>query len=150
MESVQIRSFFWSVFSCIWTEIYGVNLRIQSEYRKIRTRKNSVFGHFSRSVTFINNSKSVNIHLKWSPFYNKVPECRPDFSLKKLKDSCFLVDFSKQLLIKHLRIATTTGVTGESSARQRNFNFYILRLLSESARNVCSALANQIAHVFTC
>ena len=30
-------------------EIYGVNIRIQSEYRKIRTRKNSVFGHFSRS-----------------------------------------------------------------------------------------------------
>ena len=29
--------------------IYFVNLRIQSEYRKIRTRKNSVFGHFSRS-----------------------------------------------------------------------------------------------------
>ena len=27
------------------TEMYGVNLRIQSEYRKIRTRKNSVFGH---------------------------------------------------------------------------------------------------------
>ena len=26
-----------------------VNLRIQSEYRKIRTRENSVFGHFSRS-----------------------------------------------------------------------------------------------------
>ena len=25
-------------------------LRIQPEYRKIRTRKNSVFGHFSRSV----------------------------------------------------------------------------------------------------
>ena len=31
------------------TEIYGVNLRIQSEYRKIRTRNNSTFGHFSRS-----------------------------------------------------------------------------------------------------
>ena len=30
------------------TEIYAVNLRIQSEYRKIRTRNNSVFGHFSR------------------------------------------------------------------------------------------------------
>ena len=29
---------FWAVFSCI-----------QSEYRKIRTRKNSVFGHFSCS-----------------------------------------------------------------------------------------------------
>ena len=33
------------------TEIYSVNLRIQSEYRKIRIRKNSVFGHFSRSDT---------------------------------------------------------------------------------------------------
>ena len=31
------------------TEIYEVILRIQSEYRKILTRKNSVFEHFSRS-----------------------------------------------------------------------------------------------------
>ena len=39
MKSVQIRSFFWSVFSCIRTE-----------YRKIKTRKNSMFGRFSCSV----------------------------------------------------------------------------------------------------
>ena len=32
------------------TEIYGLNLRVQSEYRKIRTRNNSGSGHFSRSV----------------------------------------------------------------------------------------------------
>ena len=32
------------------TEIYSVNIRIQSEYRKIRSRKNSVFGHFLRIV----------------------------------------------------------------------------------------------------
>ena len=38
VKSVQIRSFFWSAFSCIWTE-----------YRKIRPRKDSAFGHFSRS-----------------------------------------------------------------------------------------------------
>ena len=31
------------------TEICSGNLRIQSEYRKIRTRNKSVFGHFSRS-----------------------------------------------------------------------------------------------------
>ena len=31
------------------TEIYSLNLRIRSDYRKIRTRNNSVFGHFSRS-----------------------------------------------------------------------------------------------------
>ena len=39
MKSVQIRSLFRSGFSCI-----------RSEYRKIRTRKNSVFGHCPRSV----------------------------------------------------------------------------------------------------
>ena len=32
------------------TEIYGVNLRVQSEYRKIWARNNSGSGHFSRSV----------------------------------------------------------------------------------------------------
>ena len=31
-------------------EIYGVNLRIQFEYRKIRTRNNSVLGHFSNHM----------------------------------------------------------------------------------------------------
>ena len=40
---------YFPVFS-LNTEIYGVNLRIQSECRKIRTRKNSVFGHISRSA----------------------------------------------------------------------------------------------------
>ena len=46
MKIVKIRSFFWFVFYRIRTE----SLRIQSEFGKIRTRKNSVFGHFSRSV----------------------------------------------------------------------------------------------------
>ena len=41
VKSVQIQSYFWSVFSCIRTE-----------YRKIRTRNNSVFGHFSRSAYY--------------------------------------------------------------------------------------------------
>ena len=41
VKSVQIRSFSWSVFS--------VSLHIQSECRKIRTRKNTVFGQFSPS-----------------------------------------------------------------------------------------------------
>ena len=38
LKSAQIRSFLWSLF-----------FYIRTEYRKIRTRKNSVFGHFSRS-----------------------------------------------------------------------------------------------------
>ena len=39
MKSVQIRDYLRSVFSSIW-----------SEYRKIWTRNNSLFGRFSRSV----------------------------------------------------------------------------------------------------
>ena len=38
VKSVQIRSYFWYVFSCI-----------RIEYGKIRTRNNSVFGQFLRS-----------------------------------------------------------------------------------------------------
>ena len=56
VKSVQRRSFFWSVFSYIRTEY----LRIQSEYKKIRTRKNSVFGHFLCSASLIYVSLRTN------------------------------------------------------------------------------------------
>ena len=53
VKCFQIRSFFWSVFSRIWTEC-----------GKIWTRKNSVFGHFLRSemfyFNFINLQKCCN------------------------------------------------------------------------------------------
>ena len=52
VKSVQIRS-----FSSPYFPAYGLTtrtLRIQSECGKIRTRKNSVFWHFSRSDTFYN------------------------------------------------------------------------------------------------
>ena len=51
MKSVQIQSFFWSAFSCI-----------QTEYKKIRTRKYSVFGHFSRTEKL---QVSLNCQYKW-------------------------------------------------------------------------------------
>ena len=38
------------------TEIYGINFRIQSEYRKIETRKNSISRNFSRSVDPLDQS----------------------------------------------------------------------------------------------
>ena len=47
VKSVQIRSFFWSVFS-----------RIQSECGKIRTRKNSVFGHAVYDSRNVSKSRS--------------------------------------------------------------------------------------------
>ena len=52
MKSVQIWSFsgpYFPVFE-LNTVIYCVNLRIQSEYGEIQTRKNSAFRYFSRSV----------------------------------------------------------------------------------------------------
>ena len=79
VKSFRIRSYFWFVFSRIRTEYgeifqvpkygvisgpyfpafglntkrYKVSLRIQSKCGKIRTRNNSVFGHFSCSATII-------------------------------------------------------------------------------------------------
>ena len=47
-EFLMVRIF--PYLDWIWRFTACVNLRIQSKYRKIRTRKNSVFGHFSRSV----------------------------------------------------------------------------------------------------
>ena len=63
VKSVQIPSNFWSVFSYI-----------QSEYRKIRTRNNSVFGHFTQWWTNLN------------PFMLNVPILYPlFFSEKRMK-----------------------------------------------------------------
>ena len=74
MASFTVQKVFkYGVFSGLYfplyglnTEIYGINLRIQSEYRKTQTRKNSVFGHFSRNVglnaTFEKEKRKQNDH----------------------------------------------------------------------------------------
>ena len=63
------------------TEIYGVNLRIQCKYKKIRTRKNSVFGHFSHSdkllipislKLFVQSIQPSRVQVKW--FKNKLQQ----------------------------------------------------------------------------
>ena len=53
------------------TERYGVSLRIQSECGKMRTRKNSVFGQFSRSVRLPNK----NLVRKFSNLAGKENHC---------------------------------------------------------------------------
>ena len=55
-EKRPVTSLFWYVFSCIRIE-YTVNLRIKSEYRKILTRKNSVFRDFSCSTRCFYNGQ---------------------------------------------------------------------------------------------
>ena len=76
VKSVQIRSYFWSLFSCIRTEYsvirYSVSLRIQSEYRKIRTRNNSVFGQFSRSEYFVEETaNSLSLYFLFIAVFKK-------------------------------------------------------------------------------
>ena len=63
------------------TEIFGVNLRIQSEYGKIRTRKNHVFANFSRSEYISKTSRKSSQrriqnpvkYLRWSFLWEKQP-----------------------------------------------------------------------------
>ena len=63
LKIVLIRSFSGPSFPAFGlnAKIYGVNLRIESEYRKIRTRQNSVFGHFSRSNCLGSDTLKFNI-----------------------------------------------------------------------------------------
>ena len=61
----ECRLFSVPSFPAFWlnTEIYSVNLRIQFEYGKIRTRRNTVFGHFSGSVKYIDVKETIKIVL---------------------------------------------------------------------------------------
>ena len=59
VKSIQMQSFFWSAFS--W---------IQSEYRKIWNRKNSIFGHFSRSCSQKPHRLKMMKHLLTDEYYN--------------------------------------------------------------------------------
>ena len=51
-------------------EIYSANLPIQSEYRKIRTRINSIFGHFSIENMFFMvvswHQKYIDLKIIWN------------------------------------------------------------------------------------
>ena len=72
VKSVQIVSFFWSVFSRIRTK--NGDFRSKSPYsvpiREVRTRKNSVFGRFSRSDhSWGNFSFFLSYVFPWSDRY---------------------------------------------------------------------------------
>ena len=69
-------------------EIYSVNFRIQSKYRKIWTRKNSVFGPFSHSdIHFI-------IHVIDAPRIDENDETKDDevYSFTNKYISCSILN----------------------------------------------------------
>ena len=56
-------------------EIYSVNLLIQSKYRKIQTRNNPIFGHFSRNEIFDENLQFFSFKCDFNGFcYSKFPD----------------------------------------------------------------------------
>ena len=86
-EKRPVTSLFWYLFSCIRIE-YTVNLRIKSEYRKILTRKNSVFRDFSCSTRCFYNGQ----------FFRKLFSC-----IKALTDKFLHLHERPSIKQKHLR-----------------------------------------------
>ena len=92
------------------TETYRVDLRIQSEYRKIRTRENSVFGHFSHAGILSRLWQIWPSHVQryeqnhWSDAFNQVRASKkfPKFKKTPVLESAtflhrwFLQNFSDQ------------------------------------------------------
>ena len=74
-------------------KIYGVNLSIQSEYRKIRTRNNSIFGHFSCSDRYLHE---MLYQLYFSVLFKLILASHFCFSLKLQLLSVFII-FSKNV-----------------------------------------------------
>ena len=80
------------------TEIYCVNRRIQSEYRKIRTRKKSVFGHFSSSAYFtqcqvIRETFYIFLYLSLNKIFNQ-----KTLKKSKLIDNQIFLNFNIHLI----------------------------------------------------
>ena len=84
------------------TEIYSANLRFQSGCGKIRTRKNSVFGHFSRIGSGTNPSKNV-VTKRFVHIYfltENLPFLEHPTSILKFTKNTFLVESMMILISK--------------------------------------------------
>ena len=112
MKSVGIRSIFWSVSSCI-----------QSKYRKIRTRKYSVSGHFSRSECESKSrfrNKSVSIFwLFFREFYTTT------FLCKSVDWFLYDRDLRHKRINKAMSLIIVTAIFIERLS-STNFTWYIL------------------------
>ena len=78
VEIVQIRSYFWSVFSCI-----------RDKYRKIRTRNNSILGHFSRSDSTRNKYLFFVKALCPNQLHFRKMTCKNNLTCKLLPEKTF-------------------------------------------------------------
>ena len=109
LKSVQIRSFFWSVFSCIRIEyeIYSINFRIQSKYRKIYgPEKLSIWTIFTQCI--YEEVLKTNIY-----FFVDIPRFdHPNFSNLEILISKFpkIQMFNKILCYKIMTISIRSRI----------------------------------------
>ena len=78
-EKCPNTEFFSGLYFPVFGLIYSVNLRVQSKYKKIRTRKSSVFGHFSRTVNPFVRQALIN------PFHSTGLFLHPHENIRKPK-----------------------------------------------------------------
>ena len=82
VESVPIRSFFWSVSSCI-----------QSEFRKIQARKKSGYGHFSGSAVLGQNLRFwIRENTYFGIFYAAIRNTCVTTSKRTLRKKCLYLE----------------------------------------------------------
>ena len=109
VKSVQIRSFSGPYFPPLGLDMerYGVSLRIQSECGKIRTRKNSVFRHFSRGAKLaLSKSTSLLLHIRKNIFHENANTFETGPVMISMKKSgFFLGGRSKQNIFKIRKLA---------------------------------------------
>ena len=98
VKKIQIQSFVWSVFYCI-----------QSEHRKIRTRKKSVFGHFSRNGN-INTIRSIFLRKQHHHFPSKKECAMETFSKLNFKRVAIFKYWHKISNLKNKILRTHTSV----------------------------------------
>ena len=104
------RSFCWSAFSCIRSEYGDLRIHVQSEYRKIWTRKNSVFAYitqcyFKWSFSWWSkiSSNDTSLQEKRSWWQNKLPnEKRLNYHSPKRPVLKQLNSFFERKLSSHL------------------------------------------------
>ena len=94
VKSVQIRRFFWSVFSLIRNEygeilhisLYSVRMWENTDQKKLRIW--TLFTQWEATMKTYKATKIKEMHLWWRPFYNKIPSLAEFFRKTFSQNSC--------------------------------------------------------------
>ena len=125
VKSVQVRSFSWSIFSCILTK-----------YRKIRARKNSLFGHFS---------SSESLKEGFCLFQSKTRCSYEVWYSHSFWSLIFILKYSAyfDLSVRRLVVATRVAAVWRRSVKK-----VFLKISQNSQENTCARVSFLISEIF--